>query len=60
MAAGLSQSQRQAPGRHVRDKQSGRLTMPGYDAINDLLGAIDPAAYARALTTSTPDCSPAA
>lgn len=24
--------------------------MPGYDALNDLLGAIDPAAYARALT----------
>lgn len=24
--------------------------MPGYDALNDLLNAIDPAAYARALT----------
>ena len=48
--AGLSQSQRQALGLCVRDKQSGRLTMPGYDALNDLLGAIDPAAYARALT----------
>jgi len=46
----LSQSQRQALGLCVRDKQSGRLTMPGYDALNDLLGAIDPAAYARALT----------
>lgn len=46
----LSQSQRQALGLRVRDKQSGRLTMPGYDALNDLLGAIDPAAYARALT----------
>ena len=46
----LSQRQRQALGLHVRDKQSGRLTMPGYDALNDLLGAIDPAAYARALT----------
>lgn len=34
----------------VRDKHSGRLTMPGYDALNDLLGAIDPAAYAQALT----------
>lgn len=48
--ASLSQSQREAIGLCVRDKQSGRLTMPGYDALNDLLGAIDPAAYARALT----------
>lgn len=46
----LSQSQRQALGLRVRDKHSGRLTMPGYDALNDLLGAIDPAAYARAIT----------
>jgi hypothetical protein len=48
--AWLSQRQRQALGLRVRDNQSGRLTMPGYDALNDLLGAIDPAAYARALT----------
>lgn len=46
----LSQSQREALGLRVRDKHSGRLTMPGYDALNDLLGAIDPAAYARAIT----------
>ena len=46
----LSQRQRQALRLRVRDKQSGRLTMPGYDALNDLLGAIDPATYARALT----------
>ncbi len=46
----LTQSQREALGLAVRDKQSGRLTMPGYDALNDLLGAMDPAAYARALT----------
>lgn len=46
----LSQRQREALGLRVRDKQSGRLTMPGYDALNDLLGAIAPAAYARALT----------
>ena len=48
--AGLTQSQRRAIGLRVRDKHSGRLTMPGYDALNDLLGAMDPAAYARALT----------
>jgi len=46
----LSQSQRAALGLRVRDKHSGRLKMPGYDALNDLLGAMDPAAYARALT----------
>ena len=46
----LSQSQRAALGLCVRDKHSGRLTMPGYDALNDLLGAMDPAASARALT----------
>ena len=46
----LSQSQREALGLRVRDKQSGRLRMPGYDALNDLLGAMDPTAYARALT----------
>jgi hypothetical protein len=46
----LSQSQRAAIGLRVRDKHSGRLTMPGYDALNDLVGAIDPVAYAQALT----------
>ena len=46
----LSQSQREAIGLRVRDKRSGRLKMPGYDALNDLLAAVDPSAYARALT----------
>ncbi len=46
----LSQSQREAIGLRVRDKQSKRLKMPGYDALNDVLAAVDPAAYARALT----------
>lgn len=46
----LSQSQREAIGLRVRDKQSGRMKMPGYDALNDLLAAVDPNAYARALT----------
>ena len=46
----LSQSQREAIGLRVRDKKSGRLKLPGYDALNDLLAAIEPAAYARALT----------
>jgi len=47
----LSQSQREAIGLRVRDKKSGRLKLPGYDALNDLLAAIEPAAYARALTS---------
>ena len=34
----------------MRDKESRRLKMPGYDALNDLLAAIEPVAYARALT----------
>jgi hypothetical protein len=46
----LSQAQREAIGLRVRDKQSRRLKMPGYDALNDLLHAIEPDAYAQALT----------
>lgn len=46
----LSQSQRDRIGLRVRHKESGLLKMPGYDALNDLLNAIDPAAYAKALT----------
>ena len=46
----LSQSQREAIGLRVRDKQSKRLKMPGYDALNDLLAAVEPHAYAHALT----------
>jgi len=46
----LDQRQRAAIGLSVRDKQSGRLKMPGYDALNDLFNKIDPGAYARALT----------
>ena len=46
----LSQGQREALGLKVREKKSKRLKMPGYDAFNDLLAAIDPVAYAAALT----------
>ena len=46
----LSQGQREAIGLRVREKQSKRLKMPGYDALNDLLAAVDPNAYASALT----------
>jgi len=47
----LFPSQREAIGLRVRDKQSGRLKMPGYDALNDLLAAVEPQAYAQALTS---------
>ena len=43
----LSQSQRDAIGLRVRDKQSGRLKMPGYDALNDLLEPFLPGTQAR-------------
>jgi|TARA_B100000949_G_C14267491_1_gene445719 hypothetical protein len=45
----LDQNQRRAIGLTKRDKKSGRLTLPGYDAINDLVNAIDPASLAMAL-----------
>jgi hypothetical protein len=48
--AKLDQRQREAIGLKVREKDSGRLRMPCYDALNDLLNAIDPHAYAAALT----------
>jgi hypothetical protein len=49
-AAKLDERQRAAIGLKVRHKESGRLKMPGYDALNDLMNAIDPKAYAAALT----------
>jgi hypothetical protein len=48
--AKLDQKQREAIGLKVRHKTSGRLKMPGYDALNDLLNLIDPQAYSEALT----------
>ncbi len=46
----LSQAHRRAIGLRVISKESGRLKMPGYDALNDLFNKIDPHAYAAALT----------
>ncbi len=48
-AAKLDERQRAAIGLTVRHKGSGRLKMPGYDALNDLMHKIDPKAYAIAL-----------
>jgi hypothetical protein len=47
--AKLDERQRAAIGLSVRHKQSGRLKMPGYDSLNDLMHKIDPKAYATAL-----------
>ena len=47
--AKLDERQREAIGLRVRHKESGRLKMPGYDALNDLMHKIDPKAYATAL-----------
>ena len=47
--APLDQNQRRAIGLTRRDNKSRRLKMPGYDALNDLVNAIDPLALARAL-----------
>jgi hypothetical protein len=49
-AAKLDERQRAAIGLKVRHKGSGRLKMPGYDALNDLMNQIDPKAYSAALT----------
>jgi hypothetical protein len=46
----LDQRQREAIGLKVRSKESGLLTMPGYDALNDLFHLLDPASYAHALS----------
>jgi hypothetical protein len=45
----LSQVQRKAIGLNVRD-ESGRLVMPSYDATNNFINGIDPAALAKELT----------
>jgi hypothetical protein len=46
----LNEQQCRAVGLTWRDK-SGRLAMPGYDAINDVINAIDPDKLAAALNT---------
>jgi len=45
----LDESQRRAMGLTQRSKATGRLTMPGYDAINDLVNKIDPKSMASAI-----------
>ena len=45
----LNQHQRAAIGLKRRDKQSGLLIMPGYDALNDIVNQVDPESLARAI-----------
>jgi len=47
--APLDQNQRRAIGLRRKDKQSGRLIMPGYDALNDILNQVDAGSLADAL-----------
>lgn len=45
----LNETQRRAIGLTQRSKASGRLTMPGYHALNDLINQIDPQSMAKAI-----------
>ncbi len=45
----LNQHQRAAIGLTRRDKQSGLLTLPGYDALNDIVNQVDPHSLAQAI-----------
>jgi len=45
----LDENQRRAMGLTQRSKATGRLTMPGYDAINDLVNKIDPNSMSTAI-----------
>lgn len=45
----LDENQRRAIGLTKRNKQTGKLVLPGYGAINDLVNRLDPVEVARAL-----------
>jgi hypothetical protein len=45
----LDENQRRAIGLTRRNKKTGRLAMPGYGAINDIVNRIDPVELAAAL-----------
>ena len=45
----LDENQRRAIGLTKRNKKTGKLALPGYGAINDLVNRIDPVELARAL-----------
>ena len=45
----LNEGQRAAIGLTQRSKATGKLVMPGYDALNDLINKIDPQSMAQAI-----------
>jgi hypothetical protein len=45
----LDENQRRAIGLTKRNKRTGKLTLPGYGALNDIVNRIDPVELARAL-----------
>lgn len=45
----LDENQRRSIGLTKRNKRTGKLTLPGYGALNDLVNRIDPVELARAL-----------
>jgi hypothetical protein len=45
----LNQHQRAAIGLKRRDKKSGLLRLPGYDALNDIINQVNPNSLARAI-----------
>jgi len=47
----LDENQRRAVGLTKRNKKTGKLVLPGYGAINDMVNRIDPVELARALNT---------
>lgn len=49
--AGLTQKQRERIGLTVREKNSSRLRMPGYDCLNDFMNLLSPEAFAQVLTS---------
>ena len=49
--AGLSQKQRELIGLTVREKNSSRLRMPGYDCLNDFMNLLSPQDFGKVLTS---------
>lgn len=48
---GLTQKQRERIGLTVREKNSSRLRMPGYDCLNDFMNKLSPQEFAKVLTS---------
>ena len=48
---GLTQKQREIIGLIVREKNSSRLRMPGYDCLNDFMNLLNPQDFGKVLTS---------